>query len=59
MRPNDKNDAICGINSLLNSNINKTYTNKQGKKIKLKRPEEIQELYGINFGNNLIINARL
>ena len=58
MRTYDKINAIHGINSLLNFNINKTYTNKQRKEIRLKSPKETQELYGINIGNNLIINAR-
>ena len=59
MRPGDKINAIRGINSLLNSTINKTYTNKQGKEIKLKSPKEMQELYGINIGNNLTVKARV
>ena len=41
MRPGDKINAINGIKSLLNSSINKTYTNKQGKEIKLKSPKEM------------------
>lgn len=59
MRPGDKINAIRGINSLLNSTINKVYTNKQGKEVKLKSAKEMQELYGINIGNNLIVKARV
>ena len=59
MRPGDKINAIRGINSLLNSTVNKIYTNKQGKEIRLKSAKETQELYGINIGNNLVVNARV
>jgi len=59
MRPGDKINAIRGINDLLNSATNRTYTNKQGKEVKLRSPKEMQELYGINIGNNLTIKARV
>ena len=59
MRPGDKINAIRGINALLNSTHNKTYTNKQGKEIVLKSAKETQELYGINIGNNLTVRARI
>ena len=59
MRPGDKVNAIRSIFSLLNSNTNKVYTNKLGKEVKLRSPKEMQELYGINIGNNLIVKARV
>ena len=59
MRPGDKVNAIRSIFSLLNSSTNKIYTNKQGKEVKIKSPKEMQELYGIKIGNNLVVNARV
>ena len=59
MRPGDKINAIRGINALLNSTHNKKYVNKQGKEISLQSAKETQEKYGINIGNNLIVNARV
>ena len=59
MRPGDKVNAIRSIFNLLNSSTNKIYTNKQGKEVKIKSPKEMQELYGIKIGNNLIVNARV
>ena len=59
MRPGDKVNAIRSIFNLLNSSTNKIYTNKQGKEVKIKSPKEMQELYGIKIGNNLVVNARV
>ena len=59
MRPGDKVNAIRSIFTLLNSSTNKIYTNKQGKEVKIKSPKEMQELYGIKIGNNLVVNARV
>ena len=59
MRPGDKINAIRGINNLLNSTTNKIYTNKQGKEVKLRSAKEMQDLYGINIGDNLTIKARI
>ena len=59
MRPGDKVNAIRSIFYLLNSSTNKIYTNKQGKEVKIKSPKEMQELYGIKIGNNLVVNARV
>ena len=59
MRPGDKVNAIRSIFNLLNSSTNKRYTNKQGKEVKIKSPKEMQELYGIKIGNNLVVNARV
>ena len=59
MRPGDKVNAIRSIFNLLNSSTNKIYTNKQGREVKIKSPKEMQELYGIKIGNNLVVNARV
>ena len=59
LRPVDRINAIQGFNNLLNSTINKTYKNREGKEITIKSAKEIKDLYGINIGNNLTINGRL
>lgn len=59
LRPVDRINAIQGFNNLLNSTINKTYKNREGKEITIKSAKEIKDLYGVNIGNNLTINGRL
>ena len=59
MRPGDKINAIRSIYNLLNSTNNKIYMNKQGKEVKLKSAKEMQDVYGINIGNNLTVKARI
>lgn len=59
MRPADKINAIKGIYSLLNSSVNKIYTNKQGKEVVLKSAKETMDIFGINIGDNLKIKARI
>ena len=59
MRPGDKINAIRSIYNLLNSTNNKIYMNKQGKEVKLKSAKEMQDVYGINIGNNLTVNVRV
>ena len=59
MKPADKIKAIQGINELLNSSVNKTYKNKEGKEITIKSAKEIKDLYGINIGENLTLKGRI
>ena len=59
LRPVDRINAIQGFNDLLNSTVNKTYKNREGKEITIKSAKEIKDLYGVNIGDNLTINGRL
>lgn len=59
MKPADKIRAIQGINGLINSSVNKTYRNKEGKEISIKSAKEIKELYGINIGDNFTLKGRI
>lgn len=59
MKPADKINAIRGIKNLLNSDVKKKYTNKQGVERVLKSAKETMELYGINIGDNLKVKARI
>ena len=59
MKPADKINAIRGIKNLLNSDVKKKITNKQGVERVLKSAKETMELYGINIGDNLKVKARI